>query len=71
MIFRKILRSNQFIGASISVLAMTAAAVLSTATAHAAELWDTRLRGVDEGAASGALPPAGVFGVVYFFFVGL
>jgi hypothetical protein len=63
--------SNTLIGLSIRALAMTTAVMAFTATAHAAELWDTRLRGVDEGSASGALPPAGVYGVVNNYFVGL
>jgi hypothetical protein len=69
--FQRIVMRNRLIGVLISALAMTAAIELGTGAAYAAELWDTRLRGIDEGASSGALPPAGVYGVVNNFFVGL
>ncbi|PKU22854.1 SphA family protein [Telmatospirillum siberiense] len=38
--------------------------------AQAKELWTPYLRGVDEGLASGALPPAGVYGVLNNYWAG-
>lgn len=44
--------------------ALAALCLLSAGKADAAELWDPHLRGVNEGLASGALPPKGVYGVL-------
>lgn len=41
--------------------------LLSTVRVHAEEVWDPRLRGVDEGAPSGALPPKGLYFLNTFY----
>lgn len=58
------------ISTKIALLATVAIATgLAVPTASAMELWDPHLRGVNEGMASGASVPTGVYGVLNNYFV--
>lgn len=50
-------------------MCLTLAVVMMVTPAQSEELWDYHLRGVDEGLAAGALPPAGFYFINDFYFV--
>ncbi len=54
---------------SLSLVCMALA--IAVAPVNAAELWDQHLRGVDIGAAAGALPPAGLYFVNNLYYIDL
>lgn len=55
---------------NVAMIAMAASAAMSVGNASAGELWDPHLRGADEGLASGASLPPGVYGVLDSYVVG-
>jgi len=52
----------------LMVLCLSLVAVMMVTPASAEELWDYHLRGVDEGLAAGALPPAGFYFINDMYF---
>lgn len=54
----------------LMVICICLAVLTMVSSAFAEELWDWHLRGADEGLASGALPPAGLYFINDFYWLG-